>query len=78
MFAIFKIVLHIFIMHNIHNVIFIITMFFFLFQLSGEEERVPAEPVVVAMVIPPAGQDQFQTQASAGQCYHRHYYFGYL
>jgi hypothetical protein len=23
------------------------------FQLSGEEERVPAEPVVLAMVIPP-------------------------
>ena len=33
----------------------------FMLQLSGEEEHVPAEPVVLAMVVPPVDQHQTQT-----------------
>ncbi|KAL4230385.1 WW domain binding [Mactra antiquata] len=37
--------------------------------LSGEEERVPAEPVVLAMVIPPGGIDSHTRNQNDEQCF---------
>ena len=34
----------------------------FLFQLSGEEEHVPATPVVLAMVVPPGVYSEARTE----------------